>query len=317
MKITKDTRVYIAGCGGMLGESVYQKFSSIARVKATDIDLNESWLSYADVRDYKQVLNSITEFNPDVIINLAAITDLELCEKEQENAWLTNALGAENLGLIANKMGVPYVYVSTASVFSGEKEVYTDFDVPNPLSCYAKSKYYGEVYGYLQVRKHYVLRAGGMMGSGYNKDKKFINKVYKQILSGKSRLHVVDDKFGAPTYTVDFAKGIHKLLESDMYGLYNQVCGGSASRYEVALEFIHLLGLEDEIEVEKVSSDYFKDEYFAPRPTSERLVNIKLNARGLNVMRDWKTCLKEYAVLFINDLSGKRIKRSLGGATAV
>jgi len=317
LKITKDTRVYIAGCGGMLGESVYQKFSSIARVKATDIDLNESWLSYADVRDYKQVLNSITEFNPDVIINLAAITDLELCEEEQENAWLTNALGTENLGLIANKLDVSYVYVSTAGVFDGKKDVYTDFDEPNPLGCYARSKYYGEVFARQYVRKHFVLRAGWMMGGGYNKDKKFINKIYKQILEGRCRLNVVDDKFGAPTYTPDFALGIQRLLESDLYGLYNQVCGGSCSRDEVAVEFIHLLGLSEEIVVKRVSSDYFKDEYFAPRPRSERLVNIKLNARGLNVMRDWKTCLKEYAVLFINDLSGKRIKRSLGGATAV
>ncbi len=82
MDLTKETRIYIAGCGGMLGEAVYGRFSSIARVKATDIDVNEAWLSYADVRDYPQVLNSITEFDPHVLMNLAAITDLELCEKE-------------------------------------------------------------------------------------------------------------------------------------------------------------------------------------------------------------------------------------------
>lgn len=311
MKITKDTRIYIAGCGGMLGDAVYQQFSSIAQVKATDIGLNESWLSYADVRDYGQILNSVAEFRPDVIINLAAITDLESCEREQENAWLTNALGAENLGLIANRLDVPYVYISTASIFGGEKEAYSDFDEPNPLSCYAKSKHYGEVFARQCVRKHYVLRAGWMMGGGPNKDKKFVNKIYRQILDGKSELHVVDDKFGAPTYTVDFARGIHRLLESGLYGLYNQVCGGSCSRFEVAVEFIRLLGLEGEIKIQKVSSDYFKDEYFAPRPRSERLVNMKLDARGLNVMRDWRTCLKEYSAVFANDFFEKTAGRSV------
>ena len=288
----------------MLGEAVYQKFSSIAQVKATDIDLNEPWLGYADVRDYAQVLNSITEFHPDVIINLAALTDLECCERDQENSWLTNALGAENLGLIANQLDVPYVYISTASIFGGDKEAYTDFDEPNPLSCYAKSKHSGELFVRQCVRKHYVLRAGWMMGGGVKKDKKFVNKIYRQILDGKRELHVVDDKFGAPTYTVDFARGIHRLLESELYGLYNQVCGGSCSRFEVAVEFIRLLGLEGEIEIRKVSSDFFKNEYFAPRPASERLVNMKLNARGLNVMQDWKSCLKEYSVSFIQHSQG-------------
>ncbi len=310
MKITKDTRIYIAGCGGMLGEAVYGRFSSIARVKATDIDLNEAWLSYADVRDYPQVLNSIEDFNPHVVMNLAAITDLELCEKDPEKAWMTNALGAENLGLIANKLDIPYVYMSSAGVFGGEKEIYHDFDDPNPLGCYAKSKYYGEVFIRQHVRKHYVLRAGWMMGGGYKKDKKFINKIYKQLLEGKRRLHVVDDKFGAPTYTIDFAHGIHALLESGLYGLYNQVCGDSCSRYDVALEFIRLLGLEDEIEVQRVSSDFFKSEYFAPRPTHERLVNMKLTARGMNVMRDWRECLKEYSELFVSDLSQRMVKKS-------
>ena len=271
----------------------------------------KAWLSYADVRDYPQVLNSITEFDPHVLMNLAAITDLELCEKEPENAWLTNALGAENLGLIANELDIPCVYMSSAGVFGGEQETYNDFEEPNPMGCYAKSKYYGEVFIRQQVRKHYVLRPGWMMGGGPEKDKKFINKIYKQLLDGKRRLDVVDDKFGAPTYTVDFAHGMQLLLESGLYGLYNQVCGDACSRYEVALEFVRLLGLKDEIEVHRVSSDFFKSEYFAPRPTHERLVNMKLTARGMNVMRDWKECLKEYSELFANDLVERKTKKGV------
>ncbi len=301
MELSKNLRVYIAGCGGMLGEAVYEHFNSFCLVKATDIDVNEDWLSYADVRDFSGSSASIREFRPDVLINLAAQTDLEECERDQENAWLTNALGAENLGLIANELRILYVYISTAGIFDGKQEFYTDFDLPNPLGHYARSKCYGEQFVRQSVQRHYVVRAGWMMGGGPRKDKKFVNKIYRQICDGKKTLHVVEDKLGTPTYTVDFARGLQRLIESDQYGLYNQVCGGSASRYDVALEFVGLLGLDNEIKIEKVSSDFFKDVYFAPRPESEKLVNTKLNTRGLNVMRDWKVCLSEYVEIFLRD----------------
>jgi dTDP-4-dehydrorhamnose reductase len=83
-----------------------------------------------------------------------------------------------------------------------------------------------------------------------------------------------------------------------MYGLYNQVCSGSASRYEVAARFLELLGLDHDIKLTIVPSDYFSQSYFAPRPASEKLVNLKLNSRNLNFMRDWNVCLEEYAEIF-------------------
>jgi len=304
LKIERGIRVYVAGCGGMLGDAMYARLKSAgAIIKATDINCTESWLEHGDVRDLASIRQSIIEFAPELIINLAALTDLEYCEKEQENAWLTNALGAENLGLIANELDVPYVYISTAGIFGGERDLYNDFHAPDPLSVYAQSKYYGEQYVRNSVKKHYVLRAGWMMGGGPTKDKKFINKIYKQICDGAIELFVVDDKLGTPTYTVDFANGLCVLVESEQYGLYNQVCGGSASRFMVAQEFVILMGLAEKIKVTIVPSDYFEDEYFAPRPLSEKLVNLKLNQRGLNRMRDWRICLEEYAEAFKADYS--------------
>lgn len=282
----------------MLGEAVYEYFSARTTVKATDIDVNTDWLSYADVRDYQDMDQSIREFGPDLIINLAALTDLEFCEKNADNSWLTNALGAENLALIAGHLDVPLVYICTAGIVDGAQDIYNDFDAPNPLSIYAKSKYHGELFVQKHLRKHFIFRAGWMMGGGPEKDKKFVNKIYKQIAGGSKELFVVDDKLGTPTYTVSFAEGIFKVVESDLYGLYNQVCGGDCSRYDVAVEFVRLLGLENEVKVTKVSSDHFKAEYFAPRPRSEKLVNMKLNARKINYMPDWKDALALYAERF-------------------
>jgi dTDP-4-dehydrorhamnose reductase len=299
MRFDPHTRIYIAGCGGMLGEAVYERFAQQSIVLATDIDLNESWLSHGDVRDYAEMSRQIRDFEPDLVINLAALTDLEYCERNIDDAWLTNALGAENLGAIANELDTPYVYISTAGLFGGEKELYTDFDEPHPLCYYAKSKAYGERWVCRSVPKHFVFRAGWMMGGGPRKDKKFVNKLYKQLQAGATELFVVRDKLGTPTYTVDFAQGIQRVVESDLYGLYNQVCRGSGSRFDVAEALLEEFGLSQKITLTEVSSDYFAEEYFAPRPASEKLVNLKLDARGLNVMRDWRICLSEYAKRFV------------------
>ena len=295
MVVAKGTKVFIAGCGGMLGKGVYEKFSVHCQVMATDIDLNEPWLIYADVRDYDNTAKIILQFKPDLIINLAALTDLEYCEMNPEEAWKTNALGAENMALISKKLNATHVYISSAGIFDGKQEFYNDFDQPNPLGIYAKSKYYGEMIVANILDKYFILRAGWMMGGGYEKDKKFINKIFKQVIRKQKELFVVADKLGTPTYTINFAENMFKLIQTDLYGLYNMVCSGNCSRYDIAVEFIKLLGLESIINIKIVSSEYFKHEYFAPRPHSEKLINLKLTARGLNYMRDWKECLKEYS----------------------
>jgi dTDP-4-dehydrorhamnose reductase len=296
LPITRGTRVYVAGCAGMLGTALYAALQRRgATVKATDVDLNEPWLEHADVCDLHGLRRSIESFAPDVLMNLAAMTDLEGCEREPERAWLVNAGGAENAAFVASTLGVPFVQISTAGIFDGAQETYHDYDKPNPLTVYGKSKLYAEEFACARVERHYVLRAGWMMGGGPRKDKKFVNKIFRQILAGARVLQVVDDKLGTPTYTVDFAEGLCHVASSGMYGVYNQVGEGRASRLDVAREFVRALGLADEIEIRVVPSAHFDAEYFAPRPASEQLVNLKLTQRGLNRMRDWKVCLAEYS----------------------
>ena len=121
-------RVYIAGCGGMLGRAVYAEFARDCVVKATDIDLNIHWLEHADVRDLAGFDASVTAFTPDILINLSALTDLEYCERNAENSWLTNALGAENAAIIARRLDIPLVQISTAGIVDGAQDVYNDFE---------------------------------------------------------------------------------------------------------------------------------------------------------------------------------------------
>jgi dTDP-4-dehydrorhamnose reductase len=282
----------------MLGKAVYERFSPRCQVLATDIDVNEPWLEYGDVIDFQGISEKASKFKPDLIINLAALTDLEYCEKNSEITWKTNALGAENMALISKKLNATHIYISTAGIFDGKQEYYNDFEKPSPKSIYAKAKYYGETVVEKILDNYFIFRAGWMMGGGIEKDKKFIIKIFKQILDGKKELFVVDDKLGTPTYTVNFAESMFAMVQTELFGLYNMVCEGSCSRYDVAVEFVRLLGLENEINIDIVGSDYFKDEYFAPRPYSEKLLNLKLSARGINYMKDWKECLSDYVETF-------------------
>jgi dTDP-4-dehydrorhamnose reductase len=287
-------RILITGAGGMLGKAFYNVFKESDEVKATDIDLNEEWLTYLDVRDYEEYLKNAKKFMPDIIMHLAAFTDLEYCENNINETYRTNTMSVENAVAVAKEVGATLLYISTAGIFDGMQETYDDFDAPNPLSVYGRAKYMGERYVIENMDKYFVCRAGWMMGGGPTKDKKFINKIYQQIKAGKKELFVVDDKGGTPTYTYDFANTVKGLIEMKYYGVYNMVCGGSCSRYDVALEMLEILGLKEDIVLKKVESDFFKAEYFATRPASEKLINRKLDIRKLNKMGEWKESLRAY-----------------------
>ena len=287
-------KIYIAGCGGMLGEAFYTQFKDQYELKCTDIDVNEKWLSRLDFRNFEEYRKDVMDFKPDYLFHLGAFTDLEYCELHVQDTYDTNTISVENACYIANELDIPLLYISTAGIFDGKKELYDDWDLPNPLGHYARSKYAGELFVKENVRKHLICRAGWMMGGGPKKDKKFIQKLMKQIKEGKKELHIVDDKDGTPTFTHDFAKNVKALLQKEYWGLYNMVCGGQTSRYEVTEELLRILNLHDKIKLHPVKSEYFKEVYFAERPACERLVNAKLNLRKINLMQDWKVALREY-----------------------
>ena len=131
------------------------------------------------------------------------------------------------------------------------------------------------------------------MGSGPAKDEKFIQKLMKQVKEEK-KLFIVLDKDGTPTYTHDFAKTVKALIKKEYQGLYNMVCARETSRFEVGEKLVEYLGLSDQLKITLVTSDYFREEYYAERPASESLVNKKLELRGVNKMRGQKVSLQEY-----------------------
>ena len=290
----RDKRIYMAGAGGMLGEAFQRVFGAGHDLKCSDIDVNAPWLSHLDFRDFDAYRRDVVDYRPDYLFHLGAHTSLEYCDEHPDDAYATNTLAAEHAVHIANELGIPLLYISTAGIFDGRQETYDDWDEPNPLGHYARSKFMGERFVAANCRRHLICRAGWMMGGGPAKDKKFIQKLMKQLKDGATELFIVDDKLGTPTYTVDFARNVELLLGTGFWGIYNMVCKGVTSRLEVARHLLAVLNLDGKVKITPVSSEYFAEEYFAPRPPSERLVTTKLDLRGLNVMRDWRVCLEEY-----------------------
>ena len=294
-------KIYIAGCGGMLGEAFYQIFKDDFILKCTDIDVNEKWISSLDFRRVEDYKKDVFSFNPDFLFHIGAYTDIEFCELNPDDTYITNTESVKNAVKIANQLSIPILYISSAGIFDGKKNYYDETDKPNPYGHYAKSKYLGEKHVIECAKKYLVCRAGWMMGGGPEKEKKFINKIIQQIKGGKKELFIVNDKLGTPTYTHDFAKNVKLLIEKNETGLFNIVCSGSTSRLEIAHELISFFDLNNDIKITEVDSDYFKKEYFVIRPKSEKMINKRLNDLDLNIMNDWKDSLIKYLTKYYSN----------------
>lgn len=292
-------RVLVTGAGGMLGYDLVPTLRSRGYVPlATDI-VKGRGIRLLDVRDYSAVSRTVSRFKPNWILHLAAETDVEKCESDPDHAYLTNVIGTENIANVCTNRDIPIVYVGTSGVFDGRKvspqgspEPYSEFDEPNPINTYGKTKFQAEKIVTQTTPTHLIVRAGWMIG-GLERDKKFVGKIVAQLRKKAKKIYAVTDKTGSPTYTLDFAKAIVFIVSLNLVGLYHAACTGMGTRYEVAKEVLTILGRRD-VELVAVSSDFFKRDYPAPRAMAQSLRNYKLELRGINLMPTWQIALKNY-----------------------
>lgn len=192
-----------------------------------------------DITDLNAVLKVCAGLKPKVIINCAALTDLALCEKNPEKAYLVNSVGTYHLALAARAVGAKLVYISTSDVFDGSsKEPYTERDIPNPTTVYGHSKHFGELAAGM-FEDYLIVRISWMFGGGPGRDNKFVGKVLMQ--KDASEIRAVTDKKGSPSWAKDIASAIGTLIEKDARGIHH-VGGGSATRYEMAQEIVQISG---------------------------------------------------------------------------
>src|SRR5262249_52260122 len=151
----------------------------------TDKVADEAWLYPLDVRDTDAVRQAIDDLRPNLVLHLAAETDLEFCEINPDVAEATNASATRTIAECAKGYDFTLVYISTAGVFDGTKQgPYIETDAANPLMVYGRTKLDGEHHVRNLCRKHYVVRAGWMVGGGPGKDHKFVSKIMQQVHAG-------------------------------------------------------------------------------------------------------------------------------------
>lgn len=283
--------IFVTGSTGMLGSSVMEHLQGLGHhVVGVDL-LHPDPRRRLDVSD-REALESFAPLKDcELVIHLAAATDVDRCEKEPEFAFKANALAPELLARLCAQRGATLVHVSTGAVFAGnpKREPYNEYDEPAPLSVYGLSKLRGEQAVRERHPRHFIVRAGWMMG-GAGEDKKFVGKIALQLLEGKRKLMAVSDKRGSPTYTLDFARNLMTLVATGLHGTYHMANHGTCSREEMARKIAAFMGVD--AVVDPVPSSYFP--LPAHRPDSECLRNLKLELLGLDQMPHWEKSLESY-----------------------
>jgi len=274
-------KILITGAAGMLAHALYERLRD--RHDVTPLTYRR-W----DVTDYRQSVALVASLKPDLVIHAAGFTDVDGCQQEAERAYAVNALGTRNVALACQQWEVALLYLSTDYVFDGrKKEPYHEFDMPNPLSTYARSKLAGEEYVRTLVRRFFVVRSSRLFGpGGENFPTKFLKAAEKS-----GRLRMVADQVSSPTYTRDLARKIGELIEEERYGLYHISNSGGCSWYEYGLKILELTRREDLQLIPVASADYPTP---APRPPYSVLRNLVLELEGQEPLRPWHEALQEY-----------------------
>jgi dTDP-4-dehydrorhamnose reductase len=272
-------RIVITGCKGQLGTALQQ---ALAGEQLFGIDLPEH-----NVSDPMSIVDTVTKFQPDLVLHAAAMTDVDGCERNPGLAFRVNTLGTHNVALACGRCGAAMVHISTNDVFDGRLgRPYYEWDTPSPQSVYARSKAAAEFYVRTLLQRFYVVRTAWLYGQGGN-------NFAAKIISAADRLgtlRVVTDEVSTPTYAPDLACAIARLVQTDHYGIYHFTNSGTCSRHDWARKILELSG-RGHVPVEPITTDQW------PRPASPPLYTPLVNFAGAALgitLRPWEEALAEY-----------------------
>ena len=273
-----ERKVLATGAGGMVGAYLPS-------------DVIQTDVGELDITDAAAVDAAVEEHRPDVVYHLAAATNVDRCEQEPDQAYLVNALGTQNVALACRRHDAELVYVSSAQVFDGEKhDPYHEFDDVGPVTVYGRSKLAGEDFVRRLVPRHYIVRAGWMIGGGPSGEKKFIAKMLEHA-ERQGKIVAVNDKHGSPTRAADLVRAVEALVDSGRYGTVHLVNPGVITRLDMALLVRDVLDLP--YEVEAVDSTRFP--LPAPRGRSEAMDTLVLRLMGMqDLMPPWREAMTAY-----------------------
>ncbi len=287
-------KIMITGANGQLGralQTLYKGNEEYELLLTDTADFAKDGIVPLDITDKEQVDKLINELRPDYVVNAAAYTNVDGCEKNTDLAYAVNAIGPRYLAESTGKLGIPLVQVSTDYVFSGEKRnrPYTEMDRPGPASIYGASKLRGEQFVTGNTDRWFILRTAWLYGDGKN----FVRTMLR-LAETKDTITVVNDQVGSPTSALELARAIAYLLPKRKYGLYHATAEGSCSWADFAKKIFELTGKKTEV-IPVSTEEYRKlvpDQ--AVRPAYSILENKHFKAATDFMFKDWEDALKEY-----------------------
>jgi dTDP-4-dehydrorhamnose reductase len=268
-------RVAITGADGQLGQSLQTALT-------TDSVLPLDHTS-GDVTDTRTI-DTIADWQPDVVVHAAAMTDVDGCERNPEAAFRVNGIGTRNIALACQRAGAALLYVSTDYVFDGTKGTpYNEWDVPNPISAYGASKLAGETYAHRLLNHFWIVRTAWVYRRGH---KNFVSTMLR-LAQERERLQVVTTEIGSPTYAPDLAAAVARLIRLPLYGTFHLTNAGHCSRYELASRIVEVAGLSTVVE----PIDHYPRA--AQPPAFAPLCNIVGADAGIE-LRSWEDALAAF-----------------------
>ncbi|AUO06980.1 dTDP-4-dehydrorhamnose reductase [Paenibacillus jamilae] len=286
-------KVLVTGASGQLGKDVVKVFQEQGH------DVVGYDREQLDITDMDQTMKIVGQYQSDAIIHCAAYTAVDAAETDMDTAYQVNAAGTRNMVLAAEEVGAKLVYISTDYVFDGTAEQpYHEYDNTNPQSIYGKSKRAGEVLTETLSSRYFIVRTSWVYGLYGNNFVKTMLKLGQE----KSQLQVVNDQKGSPTYTVDLARFLAELIQTEKYGVYHASNSGSCTWYEftqaIFQDAIEFLGTKIRATLEPCSTEQFPRP--AARPRNSVMEHIAIRTNGLRDLRDWREALRDFLKEYIS-----------------
>ncbi|PKL26958.1 MAG: dTDP-4-dehydrorhamnose 3,5-epimerase [Firmicutes bacterium HGW-Firmicutes-15] len=273
--------VLVTGAQGQLGHDVLGQLEERG-IRGVGADIGDF-----DITDGGSTEAYINSLKPDVVVHCAAYTAVDMAEDERELCRKVNVIGTANIAESCKRIGAAMVYISTDYVFDGSGDrPWAEDETVSPLGIYGETKAEGELAVRKTLDKHIIVRTSWVFGKNGS------NFVKTMLRLGRERdkVRVVDDQVGAPTYTVDLARLVCDMLQTNRYGTYHATGEGWCSWASFAEKIFALTGVQATV-VPVPSSEY---QTKARRPLNSRLGKDRLDKNGFERLPHWQDALERF-----------------------
>ena len=285
-------KILVIGGSGLLGYKILsnaRNYELVGSYNKNSINFENIETVKMDITNEKNCEN-IIKLKPDIIINTAAVTNMDYCERFKKNAFDVNVTGTKNIANIAKKIGSKLIHISTDAVFSGNKKFYVEEDEPNPINIYGKTKLESEKI-VSKVKGSIILRPSVIFGwipSEYIKTNDESRKTMNfglwvlDQLNKNNKISIVNDQFSTPTLADNLAENIIEVIKNDLTGIFHLSGLSCISRLDFSKKIAKSFGYSENL-ITSISSKDFKQ--LAPRTLKSCLKCDKIIQTGINLLK--------------------------------